>query len=59
MINIVKIIILFEFKLGDFKNQLKVKRKVHSLISFKNTDLMYANFYQFYNTSFKNTNWKQ
>ena len=56
MINIVKIIILFEFKLGDFKNQLKVKRKVHSLISFKNTDLMYANFYQFYNTSFKNTN---
>ena len=31
MINIVNIMILFEFKLGDFKNQLKVKRKVHSL----------------------------
>ena len=31
MINIVNIMILFEFKLGDFKNQLNVKRKVHSL----------------------------
>ena len=42
--NIVNIISLFDFKLGEFKSQLKVKRMIGTQLnknftSFKNTDL--------------------